>query len=84
MRKLQIVIEERKMPESINGVLVDQENDNFLILINSCLSDQDKISAFLHECMHIYRKDFECDEMVDQFEIDRHIDVESIFDEMAM
>ena len=72
MTKYKIAIQEQDLPKSIRGLLLQIDTDDYVIMLNRDLSEQDKESAFLHECLHIYHNDFEGMCLVDELEEDRH------------
>lgn len=67
MRKLTILLENMDMPEEIQGA-TSKKNDTFYMLINAKASKEEQAAAFLHEMLHIYRRDFESDKSVDEIE----------------
>lgn len=69
MRKLTILLENMDMPEDIQGA-TSKKNDTFYMLINAKASKEEQAAAFLHEMLHIYRRDFESDQSVDEIEIE--------------
>lgn len=42
----------KKLPNEINGMIV-RKNDLNIIIINECLSDENKKKTFLHEITHL-------------------------------
>lgn len=41
------------LPHTVNAVTVLDENGDFNVYVNSCLSDEEQKKAFLHEERHI-------------------------------
>lgn len=62
------------LPDSVNGaVALDSEDpEKYTILVNQNKSEDAQREAFLHEMLHIYRRDFESGKTVDQIEREVH------------
>ena len=66
------------LPEGIEGITSPDGHDNYTIMINADLSDNKQAEAFLHECLHIWNRDFERTETesVGQIEARTHRQIE--------
>ncbi len=53
-----IFIREIKMPATVRAFTVPDEDGNFNIYINECLSEEAKRKSLDHETLHIKRDDF--------------------------
>ncbi len=53
-----IFIREIKMPATVRAFTVPDEDGNFNVYINECLSEEAKRKSLDHEKMHISRDDF--------------------------
>jgi len=72
-----IFIRTRKMPLSIKGVTILDDNGDYNVFVNDDLAEAQKKEAFLHEIKHIKRGDFysekpasELEASIDDAEID--------------
>lgn len=55
-----LTVVEANLPEGIDGISLPWEKpDEYRILINSELSEPDKLKTFIHEMIHLYRGDHE-------------------------
>ena len=53
-----IIIREIKMPATVRAFTVPDEDGNFNVYINECLSEEAKRKSLDHERLHITRNDF--------------------------
>ena len=70
------VIESREMPARISGISAPEnpscpESDDYLIVLNEKLNEEEKASAFVHELLHIWHRDHFADN-VQRIEAERH------------
>lgn len=71
-RQIKIRLIEQPLPAGINAALHESDNDNYIIFVNSEKTADERAAAFLHECLHIYHRDFDSTETADQIEHTRH------------
>ena len=71
-RQITITIENTPLPASINAVLHEAADNDFIICLNSEKTDDERAAGFIHECLHIYRDDFKRPEPADHIEQTRH------------
>lgn len=60
------------MFEEISGLSMQIGEDRYNILLNSNAADAVQTEAFLHECRHIWHRDFDRTDTADQIEAERH------------
>jgi Zn-dependent peptidase ImmA (M78 family) len=58
----------RDLPKGAGGFITRDGEDTNYIVINSNLSENKKITALIHEFVHLYRGDLDSDEDIDQIE----------------
>ena len=58
-RKIVIELYEAELPASIHGCCSLLEDGSFMIVVNASDSAERREESFLHECLHIYRRDHE-------------------------
>lgn len=71
-RQITITTKAEALPQTINGVLQQTGNDNYIIYLNSTKTDDERAAAFLHECLHIYHNDFDSNNAAGNIEQARH------------
>lgn len=77
------LIRSEELPESIGGCVSKLDgNDNYLMLINGAKSERRQIVSFLHECLHIWRRDHERTDPVTVIEQEIHEELREILKEM--
>ena len=80
-RDITLHVSTAEMPTTVRGVSVPKRGgckDEFLIILNECLSDTEKTAAFLHECLHLWHRDHEAVTDVDLLEKIRHDELREI------
>ena len=60
------------LPENVHGSCQKAGDNEYNIMINSLLSDEDQEVTFLHEMLHIYHRDHDRGVNVDRLEAERH------------
>lgn len=55
------------MPLTINGFTAE-DNDNYYVVINSCISEENKKEAVKHELLHILKNDIDSEEPINIIE----------------
>ena len=48
-----------ELPGDVKGVLVEKPDDCYIIIINSLLSEEERVKTYLHEVKHLRQRDFE-------------------------
>ncbi len=46
------------LPSRVNAITVVDENGDFNVYVNACLSQEQQQKAYRHECRHIKRRHF--------------------------
>lgn len=74
MRKFTVYLHEVELPEGIDGATSPNkgEEKSYTILLDSKQNDIERAATFLHEMLHIYRRDFESGKTVQQIEAETH------------
>ena len=77
------LIRSEEVPESIGGGVSKLDgNDNYLMLINGAKSERRQIASFLHECLHIWRRDLDQNDSVTMTEKEEHEVLRRILEEI--
>ena len=77
------LIRSEEIPEGIGGSVLKLEGkDNYLMLINGSQSEGQQIASFLHECLHIWRRDHDRADPVGVIEQELHEELREILEEM--
>ena len=53
-----MIIRVEKLPASINGITIKDDNGDYNIYINSCICEDARANAFRHEIQHIRKGHF--------------------------
>lgn len=77
MREIKILLEEESLPTGAHGVTAASDGIYYIVL-NRDDDTGRKEAAFLHELLHIYRRDFESKKSVDEIEIEIRKELEAI------
>ena len=74
MRKLTISLHEMELPENIHGALTLNKGnvESYSIFINNKQKETEQAVSFIHEMLHIYRRDFDSKKDVQQIEAETH------------
>ena len=74
-------IEGQKFPEKIGGAVFKlDDSDNYMILINANRNERDQVLSFLHECLHIWHRDQDRRDLVDEIEKERHEELRELLE----
>ena len=77
------LIRSEEVPESIRGNIMKLDgNDNYMMLINGAKSEGEQIASFLHECLHIWRRDLDQNDSVTMTEKEEHEVLRRILEEI--
>lgn len=64
------------LPQTIHGVCAKESDNQYIIIINADMSDEQQAESLQHEILHIKRKDFDrTDITVEQIEINAHREI---------
>lgn len=73
------VITTDELPEEIRGCCARfDRSDNYAMLINGNNDERAQLRSFLHECLHIWRCDYDSERDADEVEKERHEEVEEL------
>ena len=77
-RHINLSIVTAHLPEGADGIVTLDRNNNYMIIVNADLPEDKQTKAFLHECLHIWNRDFERTETesVGQIEARTHRQIE--------
>lgn len=75
-RNISLSIVQCRLP--VPGLVAQNTDDDYTILLSTDLSDTEKAATFLHECLHIWHRVFDSGMGVDQIETVRHAELKEI------
>lgn len=57
MRNITIKLIQTELPEGVHGCISGTDADGYIIMIHNQDSAEEQEKTFLHECLHLWRKD---------------------------
>lgn len=60
------------LPRTIHGVCAKESDNQYIILINADMSDEQQTKSLQHEILHIKRHDFDSNKPIQEIEAEVH------------
>jgi len=78
-RDISIKVLTAPLPETIHAFVTQRDTGTYWIFLNSNESETQRAASFIHECLHIYHRDTEREDLTaSQIEAIRHAEVVEI------
>ena len=82
-RDISIKVLTAPLPETIHAFVTQRDTETYWIFLNSNKSETQQAASFVHECLHIYHRDTERQDLTaDQIEALRHSETVEILQEL--
>ena len=74
-RKITISLHSRPLPQATRAAIQKTGDDDFIICLNSEMTDDEQAAGLLHDVLHIWHRDFDSLQPADRIEHDRHAEL---------
>ena len=80
--KIEIYYDLQKLPASVHGI-TSEDKGKYYMLINAGETPDEQAAAFIHEMLHIWNKDFESGDSLQEIEARTHEQAKRILSLLA-